>query len=88
MDLDSIRNILKYKTSKTTLCLKDVSRADQFMVYRLVAIYPDRLTVCCPKWSVWINPLSCVVKHQQESEQQTVLPHSHDQRASQTPEHS
>lgn len=88
MDLDSVRNILKYKTSKTTLCLKGVSRVDQFMVYRLVAVYENRLTVCCPGWSAWVNPLSCVVKHPQESEQQTVLPHLHDQHALQTREHS
>ena len=67
MDLDSVRNCLKYKTNKTALCLKDVSRVDQIMVYRLVKVYPDRLRVCCPKWSAWINndPVvsACVETH-------------------------
>jgi|688.fasta_scaffold00948_56 hypothetical protein len=67
MEIDSIRNVLKYKTGKTTLCLKDVSRADQLMIYRLLRVYPDRLRVCCPTWSVWITGdsavSSCVETH-------------------------
>jgi hypothetical protein len=67
MEIDSIRNVLKYKTGKTTLCLKDVSRVDQLMIYRLFRAYPDRLQVCCPTWSVWImhdpSVAKCVVTH-------------------------
>jgi len=68
MDIESLRNRLRYKTDKTTLCLKDVSRDDHMMVYRLIKTYKGLVFVCCPQWSPWIKSdqavsSECVVPH-------------------------
>lgn len=72
MDLTELRNLLRYKTGQTSVCLKDVSRVDQWFVLRLLKAYPDRLRVCCPEWSVWVtctpDVKSCVDPHKASNE--------------------
>lgn len=72
MDLTELRNLLRYKTSQTSVCLNGVSRVDQWFVLRLLKAYPDRLRVCCPDWSIWVTTdpgvRSCVDLHKSSSE--------------------
>lgn len=72
MDLTELRNVLRYKTSQTSVCLTGVSRVDQWFVLRLLKAYPTRLRVCCPDWSIWVtcspDVQSCVDLHKSSSE--------------------
>lgn len=66
MEWNEIRSVLRYKTSQVSVCLKDASQVDHQYAYRLLCLYPNRITFCCGAWSPW-SRVDAVCAHREPS---------------------